>query len=56
MKQQLSIIIYCSLHAAEAADTKARQALAESRLLLAQFTINDLRLGIQSRGKRTCFQ
>ena len=44
----------CSLQAAEAADAKARERIAESRLLLGQFLINDLRLDIQSRGTCTC--
>ena len=44
----------CSLQATEAADAKARERIAESRLLLGQFLINDLRLDIQSRGTCTC--
>ena len=42
--------ILFSLQATEAANAKARERIAESRLLLGQFLINDLRLDIQSRG------
>ena len=43
-------MIFGSLQATETANAKARERIAESRLLLGQFMINDLRLDIQSRG------